>query len=85
MLRLAEKLELPVIIHSRGTTEFIVDMLPSYNLKRVLLHWFSHPMPALAKAMEHGYYITEGPPDCLFNWHPRSRIQHALDQLANGN
>jgi TatD DNase family protein len=62
MLRLAEKLELPVIIHSRGTTEFIVDMLPSYKLKRVLLHWFSHPMPALQKAMDQGYYITEGPP-----------------------
>ncbi len=62
MLRLAEKLGLPVIIHSRGTTEFIVEMLPSYNLKRVLLHWFSHPMTALAKAMAHGYYITEGPP-----------------------
>ncbi|MCW4010911.1 MAG: TatD family hydrolase [Candidatus Bathyarchaeota archaeon] len=62
MLRLAEKLGLPAIIHSRGTTEFIVDMLPSYNLKRVLLHWFSHPMTALYKAMEHGYYITEGPP-----------------------
>lgn len=62
MLRQAEKLELPVIIHSRGTAEFIVDMLPSYNLKRVLLHWFSHPMPALVKAMENGYFITEGPP-----------------------
>ena len=67
MLRLAEKLDLPVIIHSRGTTEFIVDMLPSYNLKRVLLHWFSHPMPALQEAMEHGYYITEGPPAVYSN------------------
>lgn len=62
MLRQAEKLQLPVIIHSRGTTDFIVEMLPSYNLKRVLLHWFSHPMSALTKAIEHGYYITEGPP-----------------------
>ncbi len=62
MLREAEKLQLPVIIHSRGTTEFIIEMLPSYNLKRVLLHWFSHPMPALAKAIERGYFITEGPP-----------------------
>jgi TatD DNase family protein len=62
MLRLAEKLNLPVIIHSRGTAEFIVEMLPSYDLKHVLLHWFSHPMTALFKAMDHGYYITEGPP-----------------------
>jgi TatD DNase family protein len=62
MLRLAEKLNLPVIIHSRGTTDKVVEMLPSYNLKRVLLHWFSYPMTALAKAMDCGYYITEGPP-----------------------
>ena len=47
MLHLAEQFSLPVIIHSRGTTDKIVDMLPSYNLKRVLLHWFSHPVSAL--------------------------------------
>jgi len=62
MLRLAEKLDLPVIIHSRGTAAFIVDMLPSYRLRHVLLHWFSHPLTALAKAMDLGFYITEGPP-----------------------
>ncbi len=62
MLRLAETLNLPVIIHSRGTTARIVEMLPSYNLKRVLLHWFSYPLSALSEAVSHGYYITEGPP-----------------------
>jgi len=62
MLRLAETLELPVIIHSRGTTDKVVEMLPSYRLKRVLLHWFSHPMTALAKALDLGCFITEGPP-----------------------
>jgi TatD DNase family protein len=62
MLRLAESLDLPVIIHSRGTTDKIVEMLPSYRLKRVLLHWFSHPMSALNKALDNGYFITEGPP-----------------------
>ncbi len=67
MLRLAEKLDLPAIIHSRGTTAQIVDMLPSYNLKRVLLHWFSHPMSALYKAVDHGYFITEGPPAAYSN------------------
>lgn len=67
MLRFAEKLDLPAIIHSRGTTAQIVDMLPSYNLKRVLLHWFSHPMRALYKAVDHGYFITEGPPAAYSN------------------
>jgi TatD DNase family protein len=62
MLRLSETLGLPVIIHSRGTTARIVEMLPSYKLKRVLLHWFSYPLSALSEAVSHGYYITEGPP-----------------------
>jgi TatD DNase family protein len=62
MLHAAEKLTLPVIIHSRGTTAKIVEMLPSYSLKRVLLHWFSYPITALHEAVAHGYFITEGPP-----------------------
>ncbi len=62
MLHLAEALNLPVIIHSRGTTDKIVEMLPSYRVKRVLLHWFSYPMTALIKAVDNGYFITEGPP-----------------------
>jgi len=62
MLYAAETMALPVIIHSRGTTAQIVEMLPSYNLKRVLLHWFSYPLAALSQAVSHGYYITEGPP-----------------------
>jgi TatD DNase family protein len=67
MLRLAEKLDLPVIIHSRGTTAQIVEMLPSYNLKRVLLHWFSNPISVLSKVVDSGYYITEGPPTVYSN------------------
>jgi len=62
MLRLAEELDLPVIIHSRGTTDKVVEMLHSYSLKKVLLHWFSHPIEALSKALDNGYFITEGPP-----------------------
>jgi TatD DNase family protein len=67
MLHLAEQLDMPVVIHSRGTTEKIVDMLPSYKLKRVLLHWFSNPISALTKAVENGYYITEGVPAVYSN------------------
>jgi len=67
MLKLAENLDLPVIIHSRGTTAQIVEMLPSYNLRKVLLHWFSRPISALTKAVERGYYITEGAPTAYSN------------------
>jgi TatD DNase family protein len=67
MLHMAEELDLPVIIHSRGTTIKIVEMLPSYNLKKVLLHWFSNPISTLEKVVENGYYITEGPPTAYSN------------------
>jgi len=67
MLKLAENLDLPVIIHSRGTTAQIVEMLPSYNIRKVLLHWFSRPASALTKAVEYGYYITEGAPTAYSN------------------
>ncbi len=80
MLHLAETLALPVIIHSRGTTDKIVEMLPSYNLKRVLLHWFSHPMSALAKALDNGYFITEGPPATYSNG-----IREVIDKTPVSN
>jgi len=67
MLHLAEKLVLPVVVHSRGTTAQIVDMLPSYSVKKVLLHWFSNPISALTKAVDHGFYISEGAPVVFSN------------------
>ena len=80
MLQMAEKANLPVIVHSRGTTEKIVDMLPSYRLKGVLLHWFSYPLVALSKAVEHGYFITEGPP-ALYS----SGIREVVDRVPLAN
>ncbi|MCS7096025.1 MAG: TatD family hydrolase [Nitrososphaerota archaeon] len=62
MLHLAELLNLPVILHSRGTSEKIVELLPSYNVKMVLLHWFSYPISLISKIVERGYYVSEGPP-----------------------
>jgi TatD DNase family protein len=62
MLRVAEKMDLPVIVHSRGTTVQILDLLPSFRLRGVLMHWFSNPLSALSRAVERGYLITEGPP-----------------------
>ena len=62
MLLVAEKASFPVIIHSRGSTNQIVNMLPSYNICKVLLHWFSQPHSLINTIVDRGYYITEGPP-----------------------
>jgi TatD DNase family protein len=67
MLSAAEKLSLPVIIHSRGTTSQIVSMLPSYKIRKVLLHWFSQPHSLIPTIVDRGYYITEGPPSVFSN------------------
>jgi len=62
MLRLAENLKLPVIVHSRWSAQKILDLLPSYNVKGVLWHWFSGPVELLPRIMERGDYVSEGPP-----------------------
>ena len=80
MLRLSEELSLPVIIHSRGTTQEIMDILASYNIEKVLLHWFSNPIELLPKIVERGYYITEGPAT-LFS----SDIQEIVRQVPLKN
>jgi TatD DNase family protein len=61
MLHCAERMRLPVIVHSRGTAEQVVDRLRSYNLVKVLFHFFIGPADALSRAIEHGYYVSEGP------------------------
>lgn len=80
MLSLSEKQSLPVIIHSRGTTKEIMDMLPSYRIEKVLLHWFSNPIELLPKIVERGYYITEGPA-IVFSDH----VQEIVRQTPLGN
>ena len=62
MLSAVEKTDLPVIIHSRGSTSQIVNLLPSYKINKVLLHWFSQPHSLIPTIVDRGYYITEGPP-----------------------
>lgn len=62
MLHLAEKLTLPVIVHSRWSAEKILNILVSYRLRAVLWHWFSGPTDLLPKIIERGDYVSEGPP-----------------------
>jgi len=62
MLRLAEKLTLPVVIHSRWSAPKILEILPSYKRVTALWHWFSSPTELLPKIVERGDYISEGPP-----------------------
>jgi len=62
MLRLAENLNLPVIIHSRWSAPKVIEILPSYSLPTVMWHWFSSPIDMLPKIVGRGDYVSAGPP-----------------------
>lgn len=61
MLQLAESKSLPVSIHSRKSLEDILSILPSFNQKGVLLHWFAGSKKQLAQASDMGLYVSFGP------------------------
>lgn len=62
MALLAERLGLPIIVHSRWSAQRITSMLSSYRLKGVLWHWLSDSSEVLSRIIERGDYISEGPP-----------------------
>ncbi len=61
MLELAEKFDKPVSIHSRKALDDILVILPSYRVKRILLHWFAGSKKQLARSMDMGLYVSYGP------------------------
>ena len=60
-LSYAEKFGKPVSIHSRKTLDQILEILPSYKIPSVLLHWFDGSKKQLQKAMDLDCYVSFGP------------------------
>jgi TatD DNase family protein len=61
MLGLAETSGKPVSIHSRKALDDVLQILTSYRLKGVLLHWFAGSKKQLAQAVDTGYFVSFGP------------------------
>jgi TatD DNase family protein len=61
MLALAESEKKPVSIHSRKALDDVLEILPSYKIRGVLLHWFAGSKKQLAKSMDMGLYVSYGP------------------------
>jgi len=60
-LSYAEKFGKPVSIHSRKTLDQILEILPSYKVPSVLLHWFDGSKKQLQNAMDLDCYVSFGP------------------------
>ena len=76
MLQLAESETLPVSIHSRMALEDVLSLLPSYNLKGILLHWFAGSKKQLARASDMGLYVSFGPA-LVYSDDKKALLQHA--------
>lgn len=61
MLDIAESSGKPISVHSRRSLDDILQLLPSYRLRGVLLHWFAGSKRQLARAAQMGIYVSFGP------------------------
>ncbi|MFX1392600.1 MAG: TatD family hydrolase [Promethearchaeota archaeon] len=61
MLSLAQELELPVNLHTKGAEKLVFDMLPSYNIPNINIHWYSGPENLLKLGIDRGYYFSITP------------------------
>ena len=61
MLSLAEKMERPVIVHSRKAEPDVISELLSYNIKKIVLHCFSGSVSDGARAVGNSMVISVPP------------------------
>jgi len=60
-LNLAERMRLPVTVHSRQAADETLGMLADFHIPNVLLHWYDGPVENLQPMKERGYFISVGP------------------------
>ncbi|MEM3586413.1 MAG: TatD family hydrolase [Candidatus Jordarchaeaceae archaeon] len=61
MLSLAEKLNLPVILHTKGAERLIFETIEEYKLRKVLIHWYTGPKDLIDIGIKRGYYFSITP------------------------
>ncbi len=61
MLSLAQELQLPVNIHTKGAEKTAFEILPSYQIPNVNIHWYSGPGDLIKIGIDRGYYFSITP------------------------
>ena len=59
-LKIAQELQIPVLIHDREAHEDTFEILQEFNLEKVIFHCFSGNADFAKKCIEKGYYIAIG-------------------------
>jgi len=63
MIFLAEKLNKPIIVHSRKAEEDAIDMLKSSKLKKIIMHCFTGKKSFVKKIIDNNWFLTA--PTCI--------------------
>ena len=73
MLCVAAKHSAPVTIHTKDAEVQVLDLLSSFDLPQVILHWFTGPLTQARSALERGY---------CFSITPAINYSHVLKYIA---
>jgi len=57
-LEIAEKLNKPVVVHTRYATKATLEVLKDYPKLKIILHWFSGNNDEIKEALSRGYSIS---------------------------
>lgn len=73
MLQIAEDYSAPVIVHSKDAEAEVLDLLSSFAIREIILHWYTGPLPLAMTALERGYH---------FSITPAIEYSHVLKKIA---
>jgi len=58
IINIAEKLDLPIVVHSRGAESDCVEMLESSKIKKIIMHSFSGNMKLIKRIGDNGWTFS---------------------------
>jgi TatD DNase family protein len=75
-LEIAKELDLPIVVHSRGTWKECFELLQHYQITKGEFHWYSGPADLLKEIVAAGYRVSTTP-SIAYSEHSRLAMQEA--------
>lgn len=75
-LDIAGELDLPVIVHTRGTWRECLETVKSAGIRKAEFHWYSGPVDVLKDILDGGYFISAAP-SLVYSPQSREAVRYA--------
>lgn len=80
-IEMGQKMDKPLIVHTRKAEQEVIEMLISAKAKKVVLHCFTGSMKLVKQAEEHGFSFSI-PPNIVFSTHFQEMVKRVnINQL----